>query len=109
PFVIGGFGAIVAIYLRRSLHETTTKESRSKKHAGSIRELLHHHKKAFFLVIGFTAGGSLTFYTYTTYMQKYLITTTGFDKHTATTIMTAALFIFVLLQPLFGFLADKIG
>ncbi|WP_208434019.1 MFS family transporter [Bartonella taylorii] len=109
PFVIGGFGAIVAIYLRRSLHETTTKESRSKKHAGSIRELLRNHKKAFFLVVGFTAGGSLTFYTYTTYMQKYLITTTGFDKHTATTIMTAALFIFVLLQPLFGFLADKIG
>ncbi len=109
PFLIGGFGAIVAIYLRRSLHETITEESRSKKHAGSIRELLCNHTKAFFLVIGFTAGGSLTFYTYTTYMQKYLITTTGFDKHTATTIMTAALFIFVLLQPLFGFLADKIG
>ncbi|WP_208437405.1 MFS family transporter [Bartonella taylorii] len=109
PFLIGGFGAIVAIYLRRSLHETTTEESRSKKHAGSIIELLHNHKKAFFLVIGFTVGGSLTFYTYTTYMQKYLITTTGFDKHTSTTIMTAALLIFVLLQPLFGSLADKIG
>ncbi|EJF75726.1 MFS transporter [Bartonella alsatica] len=109
PFVIGGLGALVAIYLRRSLHETTTKESRSNQHAGSIKELFHNHKKAFFLVVGFTAGGSLTFYTYTTYMQKYLITTTGFDKQTATTIMTAALFIFVLLQPLFGSLADKIG
>ncbi|UNF39967.1 MFS transporter [Bartonella krasnovii] len=109
PFVIGGFGAIISIYLRNSLHETTTKESRSTQHAGSIIELLRNHTKAFFLVIGFTAGGSLTFYTYTTYMQKYLITTTGFDKHTATTIMTGALFIFVLLQPLFGSLADKIG
>ncbi|GAA4662881.1 MFS family transporter [Bartonella pachyuromydis] len=109
PFAIGGLGAIVAIYLRRSLHETTTEESRSKKHAGSLVELLRNHRKAFFLVIGFTAGGSLTFYTYTTYMQKYLITTTGFDKHTATTIMTAALFVFMLLQPAFGFLADKIG
>ncbi len=109
PFIIGGFGAMVAIYLRSSLHETTTEESRSTQHAGSIRELLRNHTTAFFLVIGFTAGGSLTFYTYTTYMQKYLITTTGFDKHTATTIMTAALFIFVLLQPLVGSLADKIG
>ncbi|MCZ2158300.1 MFS family transporter [Bartonella sp. 220] len=109
PFVIGGVAAIIAFYLRRSLHETATKESRSHQHAGSIKELLRNHKKAFFLVIGFTAGGSLTFYTYTTYMQKYLITTTGFDKHTATTIMTVALFIFVLLQPLFGSLADKIG
>ncbi|EJF84543.1 MFS transporter, metabolite:H+ symporter (MHS) family protein [Bartonella elizabethae Re6043vi] len=109
PFAIGGCGAIVAIYLRRSLHETTTKESRSKKQAGSLKELLRNHTKAFLLVIGFTAGGSLTFYTCTTYMQKYLITTTGFDKHTATTIMTAALFVFMLLQPLFGSLADKIG
>ncbi|WP_375609276.1 MULTISPECIES: MFS family transporter [unclassified Bartonella] len=109
PFVIGGFGAIVAIYLRSFLHETTTLKSRSAKHTGSLKELFRNHKKAFFLVVGFTAGGSLTFYTYTTYMQKYLITTTGFDKQTATTIMTAALFIFVLLQPLFGSLADKIG
>ncbi|WP_455480352.1 MFS family transporter [Bartonella sp. B12(2025)] len=109
PFAIGGLGAIVAIYLRRSLHETTTKESRSKKQAGSLKELLCNHGKTFLLVIGFTAGGSLTFYTYTTYMQKYLITTTGFDKHTATTVMTAALFVFMLVQPIFGSLADKIG
>ncbi|WP_273722922.1 MFS family transporter [Bartonella sp. AU18XJBT] len=109
PFVIGGCGAIVAIYLRRSLHETTTKESRSQKHTGSLKELLGKHGKAFLLVIGFTAGGSLIFYTSTTYMQKYLITTSGFDKPTANTIMTAALFVFMLLQPLFGSLADKIG
>ncbi len=109
PFVIGGCGAIVAIYLRRSLHETTTKESRSQKHTGSLKELLRSHGKAFLLVIGFTAGGSLIFYTSTTYMQKYLITTSGFDKPTANTIMTAALFVFMLLQPLFGSLADKIG
>ncbi|WP_455475176.1 MFS family transporter [Bartonella sp. B17] len=109
PFAIGGLGAIVAIYLRRSLHETTTKESRAKQQAGSLKELLCNHGKAFLLVIGFTAGGSLTFYTYTTYMQKYLITTTGFDKHTAITVMTAALFVFMLVQPIFGSLADKIG
>ncbi|AGF74698.1 alpha-ketoglutarate permease [Bartonella australis AUST/NH1] len=109
PFAIGGLAAIIAIYLRRSLHETTTKESRSKARAGGLAELMRNHRKAFFTIICFTAGGSLTFYTYTTYMQKYLITTTGFDKHAATTIMTAALFVFMLLQPLFGVLADKIG
>ncbi|WP_455475175.1 MFS family transporter [Bartonella sp. B17] len=109
PFAIGGVAAIVAIYLRRSLHETTTKESRAKQQTGSFKELLRNHGKACFLIIVFAAGGSLTFYTYTTYMQKYLITTTGFDKHTATTIMTSALFIFMLIQPLCGILADKIG
>ncbi|MBX4335029.1 MFS family transporter [Bartonella raoultii] len=109
PFAIGGLGATVALYLRHLLHETSTEENRSKKQAGSLKELLCNHRKAFLLVIGFTAGGSLTFYTCTTYMHKYLITTTGFDKHTATTIITAALFIFMLFQPLFGFLSDKIG
>ncbi|MET3559834.1 MHS family alpha-ketoglutarate permease-like MFS transporter [Bartonella japonica] len=109
PFAIGGLGALVAVYLRRSLHETTSKEGRSKENTGSLKEILRNHRKAFFLVIGFTAGGSLTFYTYTVYMHKYLITTTGFDKHTATTITTAALFVFMLLQPIFGSLADKIG
>ncbi|WP_455480354.1 MFS family transporter [Bartonella sp. B12(2025)] len=109
PFVIGGFGAVVTIYLRRSLHETTTKESRSKQDNGSLKELLTKHIKAFFVIACFASGGSLTFYTCTTYMQKYLVTTTGFDKHTATTIMTVALFIFILLQPVCGILADKIG
>ncbi|WP_317993465.1 MFS transporter [Bartonella gliris] len=109
PFVIGGLAAIVAIYLRYSLHETTTKESRSRQHTGSLKELLTKHGKAFFVIACFASGGSLTFYTCTTYMQKYLITTSGFDKHTATTIMTAALFVFILFQPLAGILADKIG
>ncbi|MDD9334200.1 MAG: alpha-ketoglutarate permease, partial [Bartonella sp.] len=75
PFAIGGIGAVVAIYLRRSLHETTTKESRSQKHTGSLKELFTKHAKAFFIIACFASGGSLTFYTCTTYMQKYLITT----------------------------------
>ncbi|WP_455476671.1 MFS family transporter [Bartonella sp. B41] len=109
PFAIGGIAAIVVIYLRNSLHETTTEESRTKQQSGSLKELFKNHRKSFFLIVVFSAGGSLAFYTYTTYMQKYLITTAGFDKHTATTIMTAALFIFMLLQPVCGILADKIG
>jgi hypothetical protein len=28
-------------------------------------------------VLGYTAGGSLIFYTFTTYMQKYLVNTAG--------------------------------
>ncbi|EJF88639.1 MFS family transporter [Bartonella tamiae] len=109
PFAIGAVAAIVALYLRSSLHETASVASKENKEAGSVLSLLRNHGKAFLLVVGFTAGGSLTFYTYTTYMQKFLITTTGFNSHTATTLMTGALFIFMCLQPLFGSLADKIG
>ena len=34
------------------------------------------------MVLGFTAGGSLIFYTFTTYMQKYLVNTAGMRRKT---------------------------
>ncbi len=61
------------------------------------------------MVLGFTAGGSLSFYTFTTYMQKYLVNTAGMHANVASALMTFALFIFMLVQPLFGALSDKIG
>ncbi len=61
------------------------------------------------LVLGLTAGGSLAFYAYTTYMQKYLVNTAGMDARTVSLVMAAALFCFMLLQPAFGALADRIG
>lgn len=109
PFVIGALTAVIAFYLRRSLHETSTEQSRSSVEAGSLISLLKNHTRSFLVVVGFTSGGSLTFYTYTTYMQKYLVTTTGLPAKDANTIMLGALFIFMVLQPFFGMLADRIG
>jgi MFS family permease len=108
PFVIGAFGAIVAMYLRRSLAETSTKETRSNSDAGTLAGLMKH-KKAFLTVLGFTAGGSLVFYTFTTYMQKYLVNSAGMDKELASKVVTCALFAYMLMQPLFGALSDRIG
>jgi MHS family dicarboxylic acid transporter PcaT-like MFS transporter/MHS family alpha-ketoglutarate permease-like MFS transporter len=108
PFVLGALAAVVAWYLRRSLDETSTVESRNHKDAGSIAGLLNH-KRAFMTVLGFTAGGSLMFYTFTTYMQKYLVNTAGMNAKTASGVMTFALLVYMLMQPLFGALSDRIG
>lgn len=108
PFVLGAVLAVVALYLRRSLNETSDEKTRSRKDAGSLRGLWKN-RRAFIMVLGFTAGGSLSFYTYTTYMQKYLVNTAGMDVKTASLVMTCALFIFMLMQPLFGALSDRIG
>lgn len=109
PFAIGGFAAIIALFLRRTLHETSTEESRNSKTAGSFATIWKHHRKAFLVVVGFTAGGSLTFYTFTTYMQKYLVNTAGMAKETATETMTLVLLVYMLMQPLFGWISDKVG
>jgi MHS family dicarboxylic acid transporter PcaT-like MFS transporter/MHS family alpha-ketoglutarate permease-like MFS transporter len=108
PFVCGAAAAIVSLYLRRSLAETTTASERSKKEAGSLSGLLKH-KRAFITVLGFTAGGSLIFYTFTTYMQKYLVNTAGMSTKTASAVMTVALIVYMCLQPLFGAMSDRIG
>lgn len=108
PFFIGALAALVALYLRSGLHETTTDKSRANKEAGTFKELMKH-RRALLIVIGFTAGGSLSFYTYTTYMQKYLVNTAGMATEVASQVMTAALIVFMIMQPLFGALSDKIG
>jgi metabolite-proton symporter len=108
PFVIGALAAVIALYLRKSLSETSTEEARKNKDAGTLAGLLKH-KAAFMTVVGFTAGGSLIFYTFTTYMQKYLVNTAGMHAKTASSVMTFALLAYMLMQPLFGALSDKIG
>ena len=108
PFVVGAAAALISLYLRKSLDETSTNASRDKKDAGTIRGVWQH-KGAFFTVVGFTAGGSLIFYTFTTYMQKYLVNTAGMHAKTASNVMTVALLVYMLMQPVFGALSDKIG
>ena len=109
PFVIGALAAVIALVLRRSLEETSSAADLANKEAGTLSNLFKHHKAAFFTVLGYTAGGSLIFYTFTTYMQKYLVNSAGMSVKTASLIMTCALFTFMLMQPLFGMLSDHIG
>ncbi|SFU13286.1 MFS transporter, MHS family, alpha-ketoglutarate permease [Kosakonia arachidis] len=108
PFAIGAVLAIVALWLRRQLDETSQQDVRALKEAGSMKGLWRN-RKAFLMVLGFTAGGSLAFYTFTTYMQKYLVNTAGMHANVASIIMTVALFVFMLIQPIIGALSDKIG
>jgi len=109
PFVIGAITAVIALLLRRTLHETASAETMANKEAGSFAVIWRDHRGAFLSVLGYTAGGSLIFYTFTTYMQKYLINSAGMPKTTATTISMVTLFVYMCMQPLFGALSDRIG
>jgi metabolite-proton symporter len=109
PFVIGAMAAIIAMYLRRSLAETASEEAMHSKEAGSVINLLRHHPRAVLIVLAFTMGGSLYFYTFTTYMQKYLVNTAHMDAKIVTFVMTVVLIVYMFLQPAFGALSDRIG
>ncbi|MDB5713337.1 MAG: transporter [Sphingomonadales bacterium] len=110
PFLIGSVLAIAVYVLRRGLAETAAFEAQSvDRPRSSFANLWHHHRREFLIVAGITAGGSAAFYAYTTYLQKFLVNTSGFSKQTATEIMTAALIVFMLLQPVWGLIADRFG
>lgn len=111
PFVIGAILSVIALYLRSNLHETPSFEKNTAKQQqkkGTIRELMKH-PKAVFTVAGLTLGGTLAFYTYTTYMQKFLVNTVHLSKEQSTSLSFISLLLFALLQPLLGLLSDRIG
>ncbi|MBA8900022.1 MFS transporter [Phyllobacterium sp. P30BS-XVII] len=111
PFAIGGVLAIAVFYIRRGLAETQSfhnaKNDTGPKSSGFA--LFRHYPREAFTVLALTSGGTLAFYAYTTYLQKFLVNTSGFSKESSTEITALALLIFMLCQPIAGALSDKIG
>lgn len=110
PFVIGASLAVMVFWLRKGLVETEAFEAEAAKaeRAHPVKTLLQH-PRPLLIVLALTAGGSLAFYTFTTYMQKYLVLSAGWSKVDATRVSAMALFGYMLLQPVFGALSDRIG
>jgi MHS family alpha-ketoglutarate permease-like MFS transporter len=109
PFVIGAILSVVALYLRQNLEETDVFiATNDKRNRGSVKELLKH-PQAILTVVGLTLGGCVAFYTYTTYMQKFLVNTVHLTNEQSTLISFSSLLLFALLQPVFGLLSDHIG
>ena len=113
PFIVGAALAVVAVAMRRGLEETSAFEkdraSRPPQSAAATMRGLMAHPRAVLTVVGLTAGGTVAFYTFTTYAQKFLVNTAGFSKSDATYINAMSLLIYMLLQPAIGALSDRIG
>jgi MFS transporter, MHS family, alpha-ketoglutarate permease len=111
-FAAGAVLAVVVFFIRRRLDETISYENvaaRSDRRRSSIGTLFREHPREALLVMALTAGGTAAFYAYTIYLQKFLANTSGFDRATASRIMTVALGLMLVIQPLAGALSDRIG
>ncbi|WP_375420240.1 MFS transporter [uncultured Sphingomonas sp.] len=111
PFAVGGLLAIAVFRIRRGLIETEsfTNAAAAGSPRSSALALFRDHPREATKVMLLTAGGTLAFYAYTTYMQKFLVNTSGFSRETATWIMTAALIVYAAIQPVAGALSDRVG
>src|SRR5215813_1111820 len=110
PFVIGALLAVVALIMRRNLHETDAFEAaRTVARRTSSLAALARHPREVALVVGLTAGGTAAFYTYTTYMQKFLKLSVGLSDDETTMVTLGSLVFGMILQPIYGAISDRIG
>jgi MHS family alpha-ketoglutarate permease-like MFS transporter len=110
-FVVGAALAFGVYLLRRNIDETPVfaQEAAPERRAGGIAELWFNHRRAVLIAFGLAIGSNVAFYTYTTYMQKYLVVSSGFAKPAASQICALATIVAILLQPALGALSDRIG
>lgn len=110
PFVIGALLAVIALVMRRNLQETDVFEASRKAapRTSSLRTLMKYPREVM-LVVGLTAGGTAAFYTYTTYMQKFLKLSVGLTDDQTTMVTLSALVFGIVLQPIYGAISDRIG
>ncbi len=109
PFVLGAIGALVALWLRSNIEETPSFHTAGQAAERGTLTALRRHPREFLTVVGLTLGGTVAFYTFTTYLQKFLVNSAGFSKDDANLLSAASLGYFMLLQPLVGALSDRIG
>jgi MHS family alpha-ketoglutarate permease-like MFS transporter len=110
PFIVGGVMSLLALRLLLQLEESQSFETvRDKVASVSPWSSLRIYYREVIVVLGLNLGGSVAFYTFTTYMQKFLTNTAAFSKDTATQITTVGLLVFMILQPVMGWLSDRVG
>lgn len=106
-FGIGAVGALVVLWLRRSMDESLSDDP-TERRSGSLTELLTAYPKQLLLCFLITLGGTVAFYTYS--VNGPLIVKSTYDgSTTATWINLAALVLLMLIQPLGGLLSDRVG
>lgn len=102
------------MYLRRTMEESQHfQQEKAKAPAPQERKGLHalftECPRQLLAVFGLAIGGTVAFYTHTTYLQKYLVNTAGIPKSTVSVIGFFALFVYMPLQPAAGALSDRYG
>lgn len=111
PFLLGALGGVVGLWIRRSIPETEA-FSESKK-AGvekqPLRTLLRDHPREVLRIIGFSVLTTFAFYIFVAYVPTYAIRHVQADPKVAFAANTVALIVFMVVQPLFGALSDRIG
>nr|WP_052867925.1 MFS transporter [Streptomyces niger] len=108
PFVLGAVLSLVGFWVRRGAEETRSEEQAKAPRPG-LFEALRRHPRESLLICGITAGGTLAYYTWTSYLPTYAELNAGVTKSDALLAGTLSLTFFAVLQPLTGIVSDRFG
>jgi len=108
PFAVGAVMAASVIFFRQAMHDSYGEVGLKSPDSGTLSSLAKHPRE-FMIVLAMTAGGAVTLYTFTTYMQKFLVNTGGMDTRSVSYLMTGAILVFMFVQPVIGNLSDRTG
>ncbi len=110
-FGVGTVAALTVMWLRRGMDESESYQreaGEAQGERGTLRALAKYPKEIA-LVVGLTLGGTVGFYTFATYSQKFLENTAHLPRRQVTIVLFCAILVAAVLQPVFGRLSDRIG
>lgn len=111
PFLGSAVIVLIGVLIRYGLEETPD-FTRSRAEApvrNPIRTTLSSHPGAVLGIIAVMAGMMSVWYLLTVYSLSYATTQAGIDKPTILWVVTAATFLVVVMNPVWGALSDRIG
>ncbi len=108
PFILGAIGGLVGMWIRKSVPDSEmTHKKESVKNPLAV--LIKRHPKETLRIVGISILTTFAFYIFVVYVPTYAIKVLGAEPQTAFAANTVGLIIFMLCQPVFGWLSDKIG
>ncbi|MCP1625158.1 MFS transporter [Pseudomonas nitroreducens] len=114
PFFIGGLGSLAGFWIRHGVEETAAfRKGQEQRHGQRVeqplRTLWRDHPEAVKRLVGISLLGAFAFYLFVSYLPVHAIRTLGVAPGTAYAASSLALVVFMISQPLFGWLSDRIG
>jgi MHS family alpha-ketoglutarate permease-like MFS transporter len=108
PFLIGALGAPVGLWIKKTVTEAPGAQKISAPPT-SLGILLSDHRLALARILGFSVLSTFAFYVFVPYLPTYAVRAVGAQPETAFLANMIAMTVFMLIQPVFGALSDKIG
>lgn len=114
-FMLGGVGALVVLWMRRTMDESMSSEAieavkkGDSKGSGSLAELVSQYPKELLACFLITMGGTVAFYAYSVTGPNIIKSSFSDSPVTGSVVTLIALTILMVLQPVGGWLSDRVG